>query len=97
MPDPAVFAHLQCGIDPQSSRRMDCDVIDVNSAPDESAKESSYFHVHGLISVACLVFAFLLWSTLLTCSGHTSVTTTSLSFLEAFGLPTLFFFKYLAN
>jgi len=26
---------------------MECDVIDVNSAPDESAKESSYFHVHG--------------------------------------------------
>ena len=25
----------------------DCDIIDVNSAPDESAKESSYFHVHG--------------------------------------------------
>jgi len=26
---------------------MDCDVIDVNSAPDESAEDSSYFHVHG--------------------------------------------------
>ena len=37
---PVVFAHLQCGW-------IDCDVIDVNSAPDESAKESSYFHVHG--------------------------------------------------
>ena len=24
-----------------------CDVINVNSAPDESGKESSYFHVHG--------------------------------------------------
>jgi len=36
-----VFAHLQCGIDPRTSGRMDCDVIDVNSAPDESAKESS--------------------------------------------------------
>ena len=24
-----------------------CDVIDVNSASDESAKESSYFHVRG--------------------------------------------------
>jgi len=24
-----------------------CDVINVNSAPDESAKETSYFHVHG--------------------------------------------------
>jgi len=49
MCDPVVFAHLQCGIDPQTSGRMDCDVIDVNSAPDESAKDSSYFHVlvHG--------------------------------------------------
>jgi len=47
MCDPVVFAHLQCGIDPRASGRMDCDVVDVNSAPDESAKESSYFHVHG--------------------------------------------------
>ena len=31
----------------RSLGRMDCDVIDVNSSPDESAKESSYFHVHG--------------------------------------------------
>jgi len=45
--DPVVFTHLQCGIDPQTSGRTDCDVIDVNSALDESAKESSYFHVHG--------------------------------------------------
>ena len=41
------FAHLQCGIDPRTSGRMDCDVIDVKSAPDELAKDSSYFHVHG--------------------------------------------------
>jgi len=26
---------------------MDCDIIDVNSAPDKSAKESFYFHVYG--------------------------------------------------
>ena len=45
--DPVVFAHLQCGIHPPTSGRMDCDVIDVNSTPDESAKESSCFHVHG--------------------------------------------------
>jgi len=38
---------LQCGIDPRTSGRMDSDVIDVNSTPDEPAKESSYFHVHG--------------------------------------------------
>jgi len=38
---------LQCGIDPRTSGRMDCDVIDVNSTPDESAKPSSYFHLHG--------------------------------------------------
>jgi len=44
---PVVFAHLQCEIDPPTSGRMDCDVVDVNSAPDESAKESSNFHVHG--------------------------------------------------
>ena len=30
-------------IDPRTSGRMDCDVIDVNSAPDESGKECSYF------------------------------------------------------
>ena len=47
MCDPVVFAHLQCGIDPRNSGRMDCDIIDVNSAPDESAKEDSYFHLHG--------------------------------------------------
>ena len=39
---PVVFAQLQCGIDPRTSGRMDCDVIDVNSTPDELAKESSY-------------------------------------------------------
>jgi len=58
---------------------MDCDVTDVNSAPDESAKESSYFHVHGshFVSGACLVFPFsLVWPTLLTCSGRASVTAT---------------------
>jgi len=31
MCDPVVFAHLQCGIDPRTSGKMDCDVIDVNS------------------------------------------------------------------
>jgi len=44
---PVVFAHLQCGMDPRTSGRMDFDVIDINYAPDESAIESSYFHVHG--------------------------------------------------
>jgi len=34
MCDPVVFAYLQCGIDPRISRRMDCDVVDVNSAPE---------------------------------------------------------------
>jgi len=47
MCDPVVFVHLQCGIDPRTSGRMDCYVIDVNSTPDELAKESSYVHVHG--------------------------------------------------
>ena len=48
--------------------RMDCGVIYVNSAPDESI---SYLHVHGshFLSVACLVFPFsLVWPSLLTCS-----------------------------
>jgi len=45
--DPVVFAHFQCGIDPRTSGSMDYDVIDVNSALDESAKESSCFHMHG--------------------------------------------------
>ena len=49
-----------------------------------------------LINVACLVFPFLLWPTLLTCSSCASVTATSLSFLEVFGLPTLFSLNYLA-
>jgi len=44
-----------------------------------------------LTCVACLVFPFsLIWPTLLTCSGRASATATSLSFLEVFGLPTLF-------
>jgi len=32
---------------------MKCDVIDVNSAPGKSAKESSYFYVHAWKSVMC--------------------------------------------
>jgi len=68
MCDPVVFAHLQCGIDP-----------DPNSTPDESAKESSYFHVHGSHLYVSLAWYFpfsLLWPTLLTCSGRASVTAT---------------------
>jgi len=42
--DPRTSGRMD-GIDPRTSGRMDCDVID--STPDESAKESSYFHVHG--------------------------------------------------
>jgi len=45
--DPVVFTHLQCGIHPRTSGRIDCDVIDINSTLDETAKESSYFHLHG--------------------------------------------------
>jgi len=56
--DPVVFAHLQCGIDPRTSQRIDCDVIDVNSAPDESAKESSDFHVHGSHLQMSLAWSF---------------------------------------
>jgi len=58
---------------------MGCDVIDVNSVPDESAKESSYFHVHG--SRLCrLLFPFsVLWLTWLTCSGRASMTATPFS------------------
>jgi len=79
MCDPVVFVHFQCGIDPRTSG-MDCDVIDVNSAPDESAKESSYFHVHGSHLYVSLAWSFsfsLLWPTLLTCSGRTSSTATT--------------------
>jgi len=56
--------------------------------------------MHGshFLSVACLVFSFsLLWPTLLACSSRASVTTSSLSFLEVFGLPTLFSLNYLSN
>jgi len=55
--------------------------------------------MHGshFSSVACLVFLFLLWPTLLTGSSSASVTATSLSFLKVFGLPTLFSLNYLAN
>ena len=35
---PGCCVLLQCGIDPRTSGRMDCDVIDVNFAQDESAK-----------------------------------------------------------
>ena len=58
MCDPVVFAHLQCGIYPRTSGRMDCDVIDVNSALDESAKESSHFHVHGSHFQVSLAWSF---------------------------------------
>ena len=58
MCDPVVFAHLQCGIDPRTLGRMDCDVIDVNSAPDESAKESFYFHVNGSHLWVSLAWSF---------------------------------------
>ena len=52
----------------------------------------------SLITVACLVFPFsLLWPSLLICIGRASVTATSLSFLESFGLPTIFSLNYLAN
>ena len=66
---------LQCGIDPWTSGRMDCDVIDV-------ARRISQRQLllpcawKSLITVACLVFSFLLWPTLFTCSGRASVTAT---------------------
>ena len=53
MCDLIVFTHLQCGLDPRTSGRMDCDVIDVNSTPDESAKNSLYFHLHGSHPYKC--------------------------------------------
>jgi len=69
--DSVVFAHLQCGIDPPETsgqcgidpsrtwERMDCDVIDVNSAPDESARVLILPCAwKSLISVASLVFPF---------------------------------------
>ena len=56
--DPVMFAHLQCGIDPWTSVRMDCDVIDVNSTPDESAKEYCYFHMHGSHLYLSLAWSF---------------------------------------
>jgi len=48
--NPVVFAHLQCGIDPRTSGRMDCDVIDVipcqanrpKRAPTSMCMEISY-------------------------------------------------------
>ena len=49
---------LQCLIDPRTSGRMDCDFIDVNSAPGESGKESSYFHVHGSHLQVSLAWSF---------------------------------------
>jgi len=44
---PGCWVLLQCRVDPRTSGRMDCDIIDVNSVPDESTKDNSYFHVHG--------------------------------------------------
>ena len=52
-------------IDPRTSGRMDCDVIDVNSAPDESAEGSSYFHVHG-----SHLYVSVPWSFPSLCFGH---------------------------
>ena len=82
MCDPVVFSHLQCGIDPRTSGRMECDDCDdIHVTPRyESANESSFFHVHpcakkSLKGVACLVFPFSShWPTLLTCSGRASMT-----------------------
>ena len=45
-------------IDPWTSVRMDCDVIDVNSTPDESAKEYCYFHMHGSHLYLSLAWSF---------------------------------------
>ena len=53
-----MFARLQCGIDLRTSGRIDCDITDVNSAPDESAKESSYFYVHGSHLEVALAWSF---------------------------------------
>jgi len=52
---------------------------------------------HLYVSLAGSFPFSLLWSTLLTCSGHASVTATSPSFLKVFGLPILFSLNYLAN
>ena len=94
-----VFAHLQCGLEPNNRD-------DPNSGSRWCHQRACRFGQRelslpyawkSLLSVTCLVFPFLLWPTLLTCSGRASVNATSLSFIEVFGLPTLFSLKYLAN
>jgi len=75
-------------------------VVDAVRALGVSAKDNSLtcIRMEVILSVACLVFPFsLLRPTLLTCSGRSSVTATSHSFLEIFGLSTLFALNYLAN
>ena len=55
---PDCWVLLKCGIDPRTSGRMDCDVMDVNSAPVESAKDNPHFHVHGTHLWVSLAWSF---------------------------------------
>ena len=87
MCDPFVFAHLQCRLEPrklnganlgscwcpQRARRFGQRELPLSCA------------WKSFLTVACFVFPFLLWLTLLTCNGCASMTAT-LAFSEAFGV-----------
>ena len=87
MCDPVVFTHLQCGIDPRTSGRMDCDVIDINSAPDESAKKRTLTSMCMEVTYLCRLLGLSLspWPILLTCSGCASMTATSFPSSKSLG------------
>jgi len=91
---PVVFAHLQCWFEP---RNLDGASLGscwwCHRARRFGQRELSLPCAwKSLLSVAFLVFPFLRAS-----ASRTSATATSLSFLEVFGLPTLFSFNYHAN
>jgi len=60
---------ISVGLNPKTSMVLTEEVVSEVSLPDDSVKQSSHFYMHGsrFLSVACLVFPFLLASAVLAC------------------------------
>jgi len=73
-------------------------VVGAVGTPDESAKEGSYFHVHGSHLYVSLAWSFpfsLLWPTLLTCSSRARVAATTSHNPDFSALPRFRIFLHL--